>query len=109
MHPEPTQPVEPIAVLLVEDDSDQALLMARILRRQDPPFEVTTVRDGAEGLEAMTLRPYSIILLDYSLPRLSGLEVLGEIRRRGAAVPVVMVTGQGDERVAVEAMRVGAA
>jgi signal transduction histidine kinase len=109
MHTEPTQPAEPIAVLLVEDDSDQAELMSRILRRQDPPFEVTTVRDGAECLEAMPLRPYSIILLDYSLPRLNGLQVLQEIRRRGAAVPVVMVTGQGDGRVAIEAMRVGAA
>ena len=109
MQTEPTQPDVRIAVLLVEDDSDQAELMARILRRQDSPFEVTTVGNGPACLEAMTRRTYSIVLLDYSLPRLSGLEVLEEIRRRGAAVPVVMVTGQGDERVAVEAMRMGAA
>jgi len=100
---------ERIAVLLVEDDADQAELVTRTLRRQDSPFIVTTVRDGPACLDAMTLGSYSIILLDYSLPRMSGLEVLEEIRKRGAAIPVVMVTGQGDERVAVEAMRAGAA
>jgi signal transduction histidine kinase len=70
---------------------------------------VTRVGDGPACLEALTRQAYTIVLLDYSLPRLSGLEVLAEIRRRGEAVPVVMVTGQGDERVAVEAMCAGAA
>ncbi len=97
-----------IAVLLVDDDADQAELVARTLGCQDSPFEVTPVGDGAACLEALTRRPYTLVLLDYSLPRLSGLEVLAEIRRRGESVPVVMVTGQGDERVAVEAMRAGA-
>jgi two-component system, cell cycle sensor histidine kinase and response regulator CckA len=102
-------PAERIAVLLVEDDADQAEVVARTLRRQDAPFVVTRVGDGPACLEALTRQAYTIVLLDYSLPRLSGLEVLAEIRRRGEAVPVVMVTGQGDERVAVEAMRAGAA
>ena len=102
-------PDERIAVLLVEDDADQAEVVARILRRQDTPFVVTRVGDGPACLEALTRQSYTIVLLDYSLPRLSGLEVLAEIRRRGESVPVVMVTGQGDERVCVEAMRAGAA
>jgi signal transduction histidine kinase len=102
-------PDERIAVLLVEDDADQAEVVARTLRRQDSPFTVTRVGDGPACLEALTRQSYTIVLLDYSLPRLSGLEVLAEIRRRGESVPVVMVTGQGDERVAVEAVRAGAA
>lgn len=106
---EGSTPDERIAVLLVEDDADQAELVTRTLRRQDSPFIVTTVRDGPACLDAMTLGSYSIILLDYSLPRMTGLEVLTEIRKSGAPTPVVMVTGQGNERVAVEAMRIGAA
>ncbi|MDO8476668.1 MAG: response regulator [Candidatus Rokubacteria bacterium] len=101
-------PGERIAMLLVEDDADQAEVVARTLRRQDSSFEVTAVGDGLACLEALTRQSYALVLLDYSLPRLSGLEVLAEIRRRGESVPVVMVTGQGDERVAVEAMRAGA-
>ncbi len=97
-----------IRVLLVEDDPDQAEIVRRALRRHEPPFEVTVVGDGAAGLDAVALRPYSIVLLDYSLPRMNGLEVLGRIRERGIQVPVVMVTGQGDERIAVDAIKAGA-
>jgi PAS domain S-box-containing protein len=97
-----------IRVLLVEDDPDQAEIVRRALRRHEPPFEVTVVGDGAAALDAVALRPYSIVLLDYSLPRMNGLEVLGRIRERSIQVPVVMVTGQGDERIAVDAIKAGA-
>jgi signal transduction histidine kinase len=97
-----------IGVLLVDDDVDQVDLVTRTLRRQEPPFEVTAVGDGPACLAALTQQSYAIVLLDYSLPRLNGLQVLSEIRSHGATVPVVMVTGQGDERVAVQAMRAGA-
>jgi len=100
--------LEVTSVLLVEDDADQAKLVRRMLERQEPPFEVTAVSDGLAGLEALTLRSYSVVLLDYSLPRMNGLEVLARMRERGMSVPVVMVTGQGDEHVAVEAIKAGA-
>lgn len=99
---------ERTTVLLVDDDPDQAELVTRTLRRQEAPFEVTAVADGPACLEVLARQSYAIVLLDYSLPRLNGLQVLAEIRKRGATVPVVMVTGQGDERVVVEAMGAGA-
>ena len=98
-----------ISILLVEDDPDQAFLVSRALRRQDAPFEVTVVGDGAACLEALAAREYSVVLLDYSLPRETGLQVLAEIRKRDVSAPIVMVTAQGDERIAVEAMKSGAA
>ena len=98
----------PLDVLLVEDDADQAEVVRRTLGRQTPPFDVVVARDGLACLEALALRPYSIVLLDYSLPRMNGLEVLERIRQRGFAVPVVMITGQGDERVAVAAVKADA-
>jgi signal transduction histidine kinase/CheY-like chemotaxis protein len=101
--------VSAIHVLLVEDNPDHASLVRRALQRNEPPIDVTIATDGTAGLEAVALRPYSLVLLDYSLPRMSGLEVLRQIQARGLSVPVVMVTGQGGEHVAVEAMRAGAA
>ena len=97
-----------VEALVVEDDPDHALLIRRTLERQEPPIGVTVARDGAACLEALGTRPWSLILLDYSLPRMTGIDVLVEIRRRGVSVPVVIVTGQGDERVAVQAMKAGA-
>ena len=95
-------------ILVVDDDADQVELVTRILSRQDSPFAVTSAPDGAACLDALARKTYSIVLLDYRLPRVNGLEVLREIRKREVRVPVVMVTGQGDERVAVEAMQAGA-
>lgn len=98
-----------VRVLVVEDSADHAALIARTLRRQQPPFDVTVVGDGAACLDAVAAGGWTVVLLDYSLPQLSGLEVLRRIRERDGALPVVMVTGQGDERVAVAAMHAGAA
>jgi PAS domain S-box-containing protein len=49
-----------------------------------------------------------VVLLDYSLPKMNGLEVLDRIREQDFHVPVVMATGQGDERIVVQAMNAGA-
>lgn len=92
-------------VLVVEDDEDHGELVSRALERHD--FDVTVVADGPSCLDAVAREPYSIILLDYSLPRMNGLEVLGHLRARGVACPVVMVTAQGDERLAIEALKAG--
>ncbi|MBI1846689.1 MAG: response regulator [Candidatus Rokubacteria bacterium] len=104
-----TQSAGYVRVLLVEDDADQAELVRRSLERQHLPFDVSVARNGAACLETLERESVAVVLLDYSLPGMTGLEVLEEIRRRGLTVAVVMVTGQGDERVAVQAMKAGAA
>jgi DNA-binding response OmpR family regulator len=68
---------------------------------------VTAVGDSAACFQAVAGHRYSLILLDYSLPRMNGLEVLTELRARGVYTPVVMVTAQGDERLAIESMQAG--
>ena len=94
-----------IHVLVVEDDVDQAELVQRTLERQS--FRVTVVGDSAACFQAVAGDRYSIILLDYSLPRMNGLEVLTALRARGVCAPVVMITAQGDERLAIESMQAG--
>ncbi len=102
----PATPRERIRVLLVDDDADHATLVLRTLERLG--VAVSHVVDGAACLAALTRETYSVVLLDYSLPRMNGLEVLERIRELDLAVPVVMATGQGDERIAVQAMNAGA-
>jgi len=98
----------PVRLLLVEDNEDHKALIHHAFQRKDPAVEVTAVENGPAALEMLGRDHYDIIILDYSLPRLNGLEVLSRIQDQGNTTPVIMVTGQGDEKIAVEAMKRGA-
>lgn len=96
-------------ILIVEDNPDHAEIARLAL---DPQFEVDWVASG-EGvwqyLEALTPVDWpAVILLDYSLPEIDGLCLLERIKKEKNDIPVIMVTGQGDQKVAVEAMKIGA-
>src|SRR5439155_16153856 len=70
--------------------------------------EVREAAGAAEGLAAMKAAPFDCVLLDYRLPDNDGLSVLREARAAGVKSPVIMLTGQGDEELAVEIMKAGA-
>ncbi len=96
-------------VLIIEDNPDHAELARLAL---EPHFEVYLSESGEDALQylegpAQNNRP-AAILLDYSLPGIDGLAVFERIMERGYDIPVIMVTGQGDESIAVEAMKKGA-
>ncbi len=96
-------------ILIIEDNPDHADIARLAL---DPPFEVCLLESGKDALLyleglARDARP-AAIMLDYSLPGMDGLTVFGRILERGYDIPVIMVTGQGDESIAVEAMKNGA-
>ncbi len=96
-------------ILLVEDNSDHRELMRFVLTGHDSTWEVEAVEAGEEALRLLLGgEVFDLVFLDYSLPRRDGLEVLEEIRRGEAPPPVVVVTGRGDEQVAVKAMKGGA-
>jgi DNA-binding NtrC family response regulator len=96
-------------ILLVEDNADHTELMCRALTEYDLTWQVDRAVSGEEALCRLAEdEAYDLVFLDYSLPGRNGLEVLEEIRRGEAPPPVVVVTGRGDERVAVEAMKGGA-
>jgi PAS domain S-box-containing protein len=96
-------------ILLVEDNSDHRELMRLALTGHDSTWEVEAVASGEEALRLLLGGAvFDLVFLDYSLPGRDGLEVLEEIRRGEAPPPVVVVTGRGDEQVAVKAMKGGA-
>jgi diguanylate cyclase (GGDEF)-like protein/PAS domain S-box-containing protein len=96
-------------ILLVEDNADHRELMSLALTGHDPTWLVEEVASGEEALRRLAEEEaYELVFLDYSLPQRNGLEVLKQIRRGEAPPPVVMVTGRGDEQVAVRAMKAGA-
>jgi PAS domain S-box-containing protein len=95
-------------VLIVDDDAAQAEMVAEFLRIAGYQ-QVDHAGDLQTTWRNLSERTYDIILLDYRLPDGTGLELLDQLARHGQQIPVVMVTGQGNERVAVQAIQHGAA
>ena len=103
MTPQSVRDPRRIRVLLVEDDVDHRLLLTRKL--EDSGVDITAVGTASDALAV--LDGFDIVLLDYRLPDMSGLEAMDAIHERGGP-SVVMVTAMGSESVAVGAMRAGA-
>jgi diguanylate cyclase (GGDEF)-like protein len=97
-----------VRILVVEDNPDQVYLLEETLKRHHPGWMISTAGDGPTCLDLLQAREFDVILLDFSLPRMNGLQILEAIRQYGMETPVVVVTGQGDEHVAVQVMKAGA-
>ncbi len=97
---------KPVRILIMEDDAGQARLAQRTLQRAGYAVEVAS--NGDTGLALYETGSYDMLLVDYQMPRTGGLEVLRTLTLRGALPPTIMVTGHGDEAMAVEAMKLGA-
>jgi DNA-binding response OmpR family regulator len=97
-----------LRILLVDDNLDHVQLATRALR-QEPTWRVDTARLGEEAIERAGESAYDLVLLDYRLPDMSGLDVLRALRAKHKALPVILMTSQGSEEVAIEALQLGAA
>ena len=97
-----------LRVLLVEDDEDDYLIIRDLLFEMKR-FELEWVTDYDDALEAIERGEHDVCLLDYRLGERNGLELLHEASERGYKVPIILLTGQGDREVDLEAMQAGAA
>ncbi|MCC6131348.1 MAG: sigma-54-dependent Fis family transcriptional regulator [Acidobacteria bacterium] len=91
-------------ILVCDDEADIREMLRMLL--SDEGFEVTAVSSGA--IAAGEAPDYDAILLDIKMPGQDGLETLEKIRSRGITTPIVMISGHGDVRTAMQAIRGGA-
>lgn len=94
-------------LLYIDDDEGLGRLVGKNMRRQG--FEVVWAEDGDAGLKLIAEQSFAVVALDHVMPGRSGLEVLADIRRMPSPPPVIYVTGTEDSRVAVAALKAGAA
>src|SRR5918995_50439 len=97
-----------LSVLLVEDDEDDYVIIRDLLSEMER-FELEWVTDYDDALKAIERKEHDVCLLDYRLGEHSGLELLREALERGHKGPIILLTGQGDREVDLEAMQAGAA
>ncbi|MBI1943731.1 MAG: response regulator [Betaproteobacteria bacterium] len=111
--------LEPIEILLVEDNPKDAEMTLRALRSHNLGNRVFWVKDGAEALDFIfcrgvyasrdAARPPKLVLLDLKMPKVDGIEVLRQVKadERMRAIPVVVMTSSNEERDVTESYRLG--
>ncbi len=93
-------------ILIVEDKEPERQLLKQLL--EGPAIIVDTVGEGAEALDRLDSRSYSIVITDLKMPRLSGMQLIEEVQKRRLPVTVIVTTGFGGIDEAVQVMRLGA-
>jgi signal transduction histidine kinase len=122
---------EQFSILLVDDDEVDRLTVKRALKKAGFSASLMEVENGQEALSQLKIQrnnlarlleshnptekfnshadTFDLILLDYRLPDINGLHLIAEIKALDINLPVIILTGQGDEEIAVEIMKAGAA
>lgn len=101
-----TVSIESPLILLVDDDQGLLALMQRRLASEG--FRIATAASAAEAIASLTARRADLMLLDLKLPDMKWDDLLRELTARELTVPFIVITGQGDERAAVQVMKRGA-
>jgi DNA-binding NtrC family response regulator len=94
--------------ILIADDNEPTRQALRELLEDDHHVEVDTTNDGSQALKALTDQNYSIVLTDLRMPRLDGLQLIEAMQQQRIGTTVIVMTGQGSIKEAVDAMRLGA-
>ena len=97
---------KPTRILYMEDDLGLARLVQKKMRRAG--YMVDIAKDGHEGLSMYKEGHYDVVAVDYNMPKDNGLEIIRSMASLGPVPQIVMIAGQGDEMIAVEAMKLGA-
>jgi PAS domain S-box-containing protein len=97
---------ESLGILVVEDDDGLRRLICKRLERKK--LKVEALGTGEDALVRIMSNPDVLLLLDYKLPDMTGRELIENLVGNGYSVPFVVITGHGDERIAVDMMKLGA-
>ncbi len=98
---------EKARILIIDDDMVDRRAISRALHASGMPVDVSEAASIQSGWERIVQGPWDCVFLDYLLPGGDGLDLLLQFREAGHQMPIVVVTSQGDEKIAVEVMRAG--
>jgi len=97
---------DPAQVLVVDDEQVVLDSVRKNLKREG--YEMHTVLSAADALDHLGAETVDVVITDLMMPGMDGLEMMGEMQRRGHQQPVVMITGYATMRTALQALRKGA-
>lgn len=101
--------LQELKILLIEDDDMFCHAIASLLKHKAPfKFALERANNASEGIEQLSNRPFDVILCDLTLPDSSGIETFRRIHRIAPLHPLIIMTGNDDESIAIQALQEGA-
>ena len=99
---------EGIRILCIEDnDDDYTLTLHSLKKNMKVAITIERASNWQEGLTLVRNNTFDVLILDYMLPDRNGLEIIELLKKENINIPIIMLTGAGDEKIAVEAMKEG--
>ena len=95
-------------ILIIEDEASIRRVLKKIIEDENKSYSTVEAEDGEKGIKAVYDQSFDLILCDIKMPVKDGIEVLQEVIKYDASIPVVMISGHGDIQTAVECMKIGA-
>lgn len=95
-------------ILLVDDEISLLEATKTYLQTLNQSYQITTATSAIDGLQALREEIFDIIISDYQMPEMNGLDFLKKIREMGNEKPFILFTGRGREEVAIKALNLGA-
>ncbi len=95
------------SVLLIDDDVS-LLEMIKLMSERSREMTIQTAQSAKEALGTLAQKSFDVIIVDYDMPEISGIEFLKILRKHGDTTPIILFTGRGGEYAAIEALNNGA-
>ena len=95
-------------ILIVEDEDAIRRVLKKILSEENPKYKLDEAPDGEKAISLIKTQHYDLVLCDFKMPKKDGIEVLEFVSSYDLSIPIIMISGHGDLKIAVKAMRMGA-
>ena len=95
-------------ILIVEDEDAIRRVLKKVLSEENPKYKLDEAPDGEKAISLIKTQHYDLVLCDIKMPKKDGIEVLKFVSSYDSSIPIIMISGHGDLKTAVKAMRMGA-
>ncbi|MFQ5420562.1 MAG: response regulator, partial [Anaerolineae bacterium] len=95
-------------ILIVDDETSVLYVMQNSLRKLGSRYKVSTATDGNKALNLLRQRPFNLVITDYKMAGMDGLQLIETIRRIRPETRVILITAYGNDAVEAEARRLQA-
>lgn len=93
------------SILIIDDEANQRLMLEQALRSFDADWSIATAANGSEALEMAAAQPPDLIITDYNMPGMNGLDVIAQVRNQGLLSRIILMTAYSSAEISEAAER----